>query len=111
METTQTQNPIIELSPSLSMMVDELGSLQDQADSLKLQIDSLKTAIKAYGAGRHLGERFQSLVSPVKPVETINWKAIANHFNPSRQLITAHTSYTDPTLRIVTTLQKGKING
>ena len=111
METITNTQSTITLTPSLSLMVDELGMLQSQSDALKLQIDTLKKAIKAYGEGRYLGDQFQSLVSSVKGSPNIDWETIANHFLPSRQLITAHTTYTNPTLRIVTTLQKGKIHG
>lgn len=107
MQSTHTQAAIV-LTPELSLMVDELGFLQSQADTLKIQIDTLKTAIKGHGAGKHMGSRFQSLVSPVAGSAKIDWQAVAEHFSPSRQLITAHTTHTPETLRIVTTLQRGK---
>jgi hypothetical protein len=106
--TTHTAAPVITLTPSIELMVDELGQLQDQAAALAAQIDSLKTTIKATGAGRYLGTRWQSLVSDVAEGQKIDWQAVAQHFDPSYQLITAHTKAVPATVRIVTTLQKGK---
>lgn len=106
--THTTTAAVISLSPSIDLLVDELGQLQDQAAALAAQIDSLKTTIKAQGAGRYLGSRWQSLVVDVAEGKKINWQAVAEHFAPSHQLITAHTSSTPATSRITTTLQKGK---
>jgi hypothetical protein len=106
--TTNTTAAVISLSPSIELMVDELGQLQDQAAALADQIDTLKTTIKAQGAGRYLGSRWQSLVSDVAESKKTDWRAVAEHFAPSHQLITAHTSITPATTRITTTLQKGK---
>jgi len=106
--TTHTAAPVINLTPSIELMVDELGQLQDQAAALAQQIDSLKSTIKAAGAGRYLGTRWQSLVSDVAESTKVDWQAVAQHFDPSYQLITAHTKAVPATVRIVTTLQKGK---
>jgi hypothetical protein len=106
--TTHTTAPVISLDPSLDLMVDELGQLQDQAAALAAQIDSIKATIKAQGAGRYLGARWQSLVVDVAEGKKTDWKSVAEHFAPSHQLITAHTTTTPATTRITTTLQKGK---
>ena len=106
--TTHTTAPVISLSPSIDLLVDELGQLQDQAAALAAQIDSIKATIKAQGAGRYLGSRWQSLVVDVAEGKKTDWKAVAEHFAPSHQLITAHTSTVAATTRITTTLQKGK---
>jgi len=109
METTiHTAAPVINLTPSIELMVDELGQLQDQAAALAEQIDSLKSTIKSAGAGRYLGTRWQSLVSDVAESTKVDWQAVAQHFEPSYQLITAHTKAVPATVRITTTLQKGK---
>jgi conjugal transfer/entry exclusion protein len=105
---TTTAAPVISLSPSIDLLVDELGQLQDQAAALAAQIDTIKTTIKQQGAGRYLGSRWQSLVSPVAESKRVDWKAVAAHFNPSHQLITAHSSTVEATSKITTTLQKGK---
>lgn len=106
--TTQTTDAVISLNPSIDLLVDQLGQLQDQAAALTEQMDSLKTTIKALGAGRYLGSRWQSLVSDVAEGKKTDWKAVAAHFSPSHQLVTAHTATVPATTRILTTLQKGK---
>lgn len=106
--THTTTGAEITLNPSIDLLVDELGQLQDQAAALADQIDILKTTIKAQGAGRYLGSRWQSLVVDVAETKKTDWKAVAAHFSPSHQLITAHSTPVPATSRITTTLQKGK---
>lgn len=106
--THTTTGAEITLNPSIDLLVDELGQLQDQAAALADQIDILKATIKAQGAGRYLGSRWQSLVVDVAETKKTDWKAVAAHFNPSHQLITAHSTPVPATSRITTTLQKGK---
>lgn len=108
MDTTTHTAPVITLTPSLDLMVDELGQLQDQAAALGEQIDSLKAAIKAHGAGKYLGSRWQSVVTAPSESTKIDWQAVAEHFNPSHQLLTAHTKKVINVPKITTTLQKGK---
>ena len=106
--TTHTTTASITLTPSIDLMVDELGQLQDQAAALAAQIDTLKTTIKALGAGRYLGSRWQSVVTAASESDRINWEAVAMHFEPSRQLLKAHTKTVVNVPRITTTIQKGK---
>ena len=106
--TTHTTGAVITLNPSIDLMVDQLGFLQNEADALKEQIESLKATIKAQGAGSYLGARYVSKVIQPTDSEKIDWETIALHFNPSRQLITAHTKIVSNAARITTTLQKGK---
>ena len=106
--TTQATDAVISLNPSLDLLVDELGQLQDQAAALAAQIDTLKTTIKAQGAGRYLGSRWQSLVTAESESDKVNWEAVAKYMQPSHQLITAHTKKVINVPRITTTLQKGK---
>lgn len=106
--TTHTAAAVITLTPSVELMVDELGQLQDQVAALNEQIDSLKTAIKAHGAGKYLGTRWQSVVTAQSESDKVNWKAVAMYLKPSHQLITAHTKKVINVPSITTTLQKGK---
>lgn len=105
---THTTAPVISLSPSIDLLVDELGQLEDQAAALKAQIETIKATIKAQGAGRYMGSRWQSVVTAPSESDRINWEAVAMHFEPSRQLLTAHTKTVVNVPRITTTLQKGK---
>ena len=106
--TTHTTTASITLTPSIDLMVDELGQLQDHAAALAAQIDTLTTTIKALGAGRYLGSRWQSVVTAASESDRINWEAVAMHFEPSRQLLKAHTKTVVNVPKIITTIQKGK---
>ena len=106
--TTQATDAVISLNPSIDLLVDQLGQLEDDAAVLKAQIDSIKATIKARGAGRYLGSRWQSLVTAESESDRVNWEAVAMHFEPSRQLLTAHTKTVVNVPRITTTIQKGK---
>ena len=73
--TTHTDTgAVISLNPSLDLLVDQLGQLQDQAAALAAQIDTLKTTIKAQGAGRYLGSRWQSLVTAESESDKVDWE-------------------------------------
>lgn len=76
---------------NLQAVVDELGRVRAQKDLLKAREEELRDIIKNADVPVALGERFEA-----KRVEsdrnTVNWKKVAEHFNPSRQLVTAHTS-------------------
>ena len=75
---------------NLQSVVDELGRIRAEKDLLKVREEELRDIIKNADVPVALGERFEA-----KRVEsdrsTVNWKAVAEHFNPSRQLLTAHT--------------------
>ena len=79
------------VTPELSGMVDELGSLNSQITALTKRADKLKAEIKAHGPERYNGSEFSALVYESEGRTTTDWRAIAEKFNPSRQLITAHT--------------------
>ena len=77
--------------PELAQAVDQLGAIDSQIKALTKQADILKAAIKAQGPERYNGAEFSALVFESEGRTVTDWKSIAEHFNPSRQLITAHT--------------------
>lgn len=83
---------LLTLTPTVALMVDELGSIEREINRLKAQADNIKTLLKEEGAGRYEGESFASLVYYVKGATKTNWQAIAEHVGYSRQLFTAHTT-------------------
>jgi hypothetical protein len=83
-------------SPDLAVMVDQLGALDAQIKALTKQADTLKASIKAHGPERYNGSEFSALVFESEGRIVTDWKAIAEKFNPSRQLITAHTETGSP---------------
>jgi len=78
-------------STDLVLAVDQLGALDAQIKALTKQADTLKAQIKAQGPERYNGQLYSALVYESEGRTTTDWRAIAEKFNPSRQLITAHT--------------------
>lgn len=89
---------ILALSPSLDVITDEIGSIRAEIKRLKALDDSLTAQLKDAGIGKYAGSIWSATVYEVKGRTSINWEAIAMHFDPSRQLITAHTSIGEPSL-------------
>ena len=79
------------VTPELSGIVDQLGALDAQIKALTKRADKLKADIKAQGPERYNGQLYSALVYESEGRTTTDWRAIAEKFNPSRQLITAHT--------------------
>ena len=84
------------VTPDLAVMVDQLGALDAQIKALTKQADTLKASIKAHGPERYNGSQFSALVFESEGRTTTDWRAIAEKFEPSRQLITAHTTIGEP---------------
>ena len=82
----------IALSPSLAVITDEIGSIRAEIKRLKALDESLTAQLKESGAGKYAGSIWSATVYEVKGRTSIDWQSIAMHFEPSRQLITAHTS-------------------
>ena len=93
----------IVLSPSLSALTDEIGSIRSEIKRLEALDKKLTDELKASGEGKHLGAIYKSTVSPTNPRISINWEAVAMHFSPSHQLITAHTTKGEAGLRALVT--------
>ena len=91
---TISGGPVV--TAELASMVDQLGALDSQIKYLTKQADTLKASIKAHGPERYNGSEFSALVFESEGRTVTDWKAIAEHFNPSRQLITAHTETGSP---------------
>jgi hypothetical protein len=82
--------------PELAQAVDQLGAIDSQIKALTKQADILKAAIKSQGPERYNGSEFSALVFESEGRTVTDWRAVAEHFNPSRQLITAHTETGSP---------------
>ena len=103
MQTTNqatTGSSVIALTPDLFALIDHAGSLDAEIKTLTKQLDALKATIKAQGAGDHAGFLWTAKVVDVNPADKVDWETIAKRFNPSYQLIAAHTTQTKATQRI-----------
>jgi hypothetical protein len=90
----------ITLSPSLAAYIDEAGAIDSEIKRLTKQLDAIKATIKANGAGDFGGFVFNAKVIEANPVERVNWEAVARKFDPSYQLIAAHTTVSAPVVSI-----------
>ena len=86
------------ISPSVSPAitaadaVDQLGFIRAQIADLQAIEKQLKAAIEESGQLRIEGRLYKAAVIPSPGRISIDWKSVAEHFSPSHQLITAHTS-------------------
>lgn len=84
-------NAIVSLSPSVAALIDECGSIDAEIKRLTKQKEALSAQIKAEGLGRFSGAIYEGLVYASEGRISTDWEAVAAKFNPSRQLIAAHT--------------------
>jgi hypothetical protein len=96
-------NAVIALNPSVQSIIDEYGSIDSEIKRLTKQKDALSVQIKQAGAGRFTASIYEALVFDVKPRVTTDWESIAMKFNPSHQLITAHTKTGEASLSLKVT--------
>ena len=96
-------------TPTILTLVDQLGALESQIERLREQQESIKAELKDMGAGTYAGALYSANVYYTKPRPVIDWKAIAEHFSPSYQLVTAHTSEKPGFLSCKTSVIKSKV--
>ena len=82
----------IATDPTMQALVDQYGAIDSQIKALTESLNLLKKAIKAQGKGIYTGDIYKLNVFATPGREVTDWRAVAEHFNPSYQLITAHTT-------------------
>lgn len=80
----------------LSATVDRLAVIKAEIARLKAEEDALRDALIDAGLEVIEGTQHRAAISRCAGREMIDWRSIAEKFNPSRQLITAHTSTGEP---------------
>jgi len=80
------------LSPSLEVLTDEIGIIRSEIKRLESLDKKLTEQLKASGAAKYQGTIYKSTFYAVDAKTTVNWKALAMHFEPSDDLITAHST-------------------
>ena len=101
----------ITLTPSIDTLINEYGSINAEITRLTKIKESLSKDIKALGAGRYETPIYSGLVFPVSGKETIDWHTVAVRFcaingvdfQPSTQLVSAHTKRTEDSLSLKVT--------
>ena len=85
---------------TVAATVDRLAFIKAQIAELQAEETALKqTLIKTaarLGKDTLLGATHRATIAHTEGRITVDWKTIAERFNPSRQLITAHTTQGEP---------------
>ncbi|MFZ8887333.1 MAG: hypothetical protein ACO3F9_13610 [Burkholderiales bacterium] len=76
----------------LIAMVDELGGLKARIADLQIREKEIKAMLSGCGYEAIDGQQYRASIAWSDGRLSIDWRAIAEHFNPSRQLVTAHSS-------------------
>ena len=77
---------------NLSYVVDRLAMIKAQIAELKAEEATLKESLISSGVTSIEGALHRATVSYRDGSDRVDWQAVADHFHPSRQLITAHTN-------------------
>ena len=101
----------MQLTPSLSTMVDQLGQYQAEIKELTQSADDIKAQLKLMGTGDINGTVYGALVYESKGRTVTDWRTIAEKLGASRQLIQAHTSTGEPSLAVrVSIIKAAELN-
>lgn len=73
-------------------LADALGEARAELKQIQSRVDFLESLIKNTRERKLVGAKYQVAVSYDVVTKRKNWQAIAAKFNPSRQLIAAHTT-------------------
>jgi hypothetical protein len=82
-------------TPELAAIVDRIAQLKAQISDLTQEENALKAALIESGLEAINGTEHRAAVSWTFR-KTTDWRAIAEKFEPSRQLIAAHTATGEP---------------
>jgi hypothetical protein len=96
-----------EHTQNLAAIVDRLGILAAASAEIDTEVKALKAELILAGVEALEGDLYRAAVSHCPGRETVAWKAIAEHFKPSRQLVTAHTSAGAPYSTVRVSARKG----
>lgn len=91
---------VIALNPSVQSIIDEYGSIDSEIKRLTKQKESLSIQIKQAGVGTYETSIYKGLVYSVTGKESTDWQTVATRFcaingidfQPSAQLLSAHTT-------------------
>jgi hypothetical protein len=84
--------PVVSPVVTLGEVVDRLGRLRAEIAELEILEKQFKDTLSDSGETKVIGKLYKAAVIYSPGRISTDWKTIAEHFSPSRQLITAHTS-------------------
>lgn len=91
----------------LQVTVDELALIKAQVAELSAREKALKALLTESGLGAIEGTLHRATVSWCPGRVTVDWETVARKFNPSHQLITAHTAQGEPFATVRVSARKG----
>jgi hypothetical protein len=97
----------IQADPILSLLVDKYAALKAQQAEIADELAYIKDKLVEAGVSPIEGETHRASVSLTSGRVSIDWQSIAMKFEPSRQLITAHTKKSDDFYTIRISARKG----
>lgn len=89
-------SPVVSPVTSLGAVVDRLGQLRAELADLEQVEAQLKAALVESGQDKITGKLYKAAIVQSQGRVSIDWQTIAEKFNPSRQLIAAHTKQGKP---------------
>ena len=89
-------SPVVSPVTTLGAVVDRLGQLRAELADLEQVEKQLKTALIESGQDKIIGKLYKAAVIHSPGRISIDWQTIAERFEPSRQLISAHTKQGTP---------------
>ena len=98
--TSPIKNTAIAL---LKQKADRLGLLHAVIAQSNTEADTLRAELEAAGLDAIQGDLYRVAFAECKGSTRTNWKAVAAKLKPSRQLVAAHTSTGDPSVRMTVT--------
>jgi len=91
----------------LAGLVDRLAEIKALTADLTAEADTIKEFLISSNMPAIDGTLHRATVSLLAGRERIDWETIARRFDPSHQLITAHTSHGDPYHVVRVSARKG----
>lgn len=93
-------------APVLVALVDRLALVKAQIAQLKTEEDNLKDVLAESGQPFVEGTLHRVAITHNAARPSIDWRAVAEHFSPSRQLVVAHTSHGEPFVTVRVSARK-----
>jgi hypothetical protein len=94
------QPAAVTAAAALAAKVDELGQLHATMADMKRKADRLRTELENAGLTDIEGQLYRVNFAACAGKNLTDWKTIAAKLKPSRQLIAAHTSTSEPSTRM-----------
>lgn len=100
------QPAAVTAAAALAAKVDRLGAMHAAIASMKREAEQIRADLENAGLPIIDGHNYRATLTTVKGRTLTNWEAIAKRFDPSPQLIRAHTKAGKESTRLNMTARK-----